>query len=298
MYLSKLSIEGYKNFLEKFEITFAQGLNVLVGENAVGKSAIVDAIRLLLPEDEFGRKSISDFDFHRPFKKSKDRSKSFRIKGIFEELSKEELIAFLPWNVEDKHASLTFHADNKTNQRGHYKWVRWGGASRSSIFETDLFDTINCIYLPPLRDAEAKLREGKGSRLARLLKNLNKVQLKSGDTHPLEDKVKKFNEELAEDEDETIFKANKLISSRMEEAMGSIFGQETLIQFSEINFNRIVESLRLFFFPKSKLPKHEICSEALRKTVSVTIIFCIWQQYLQNLPAHLVMMNYQVIKNT
>jgi predicted ATP-dependent endonuclease of OLD family len=123
------------------------------------------------------------------------------------------------------------------------------------MFEKELFESIHCIYLPPLRDAEAKLREGRGSRLARLLLNLNKKDLierqKLNEPHPLEEKVRDFNKKLS-DEDETIGKANKLIQDRLREALGSIFGQDTRIQYSELNFNRIVESLRLVFYPELK----------------------------------------------
>ncbi len=54
MYLKSISITGYKNFGNEFSIELNNGLNVLVGENGVGKSAIIDAIRHLLQEDEFG----------------------------------------------------------------------------------------------------------------------------------------------------------------------------------------------------------------------------------------------------
>jgi len=44
MYLGNLVIEGYKNFCKPFEIKFSKGLNVLVGENSTGKSAIIDEV--------------------------------------------------------------------------------------------------------------------------------------------------------------------------------------------------------------------------------------------------------------
>jgi predicted ATP-dependent endonuclease of OLD family len=123
------------------------------------------------------------------------------------------------------------------------------------MFERELFETINCIYLPPLRDAESKLQEGKGSRLARLLKNLNGKALneakQKGELHPLEEKVKAFNEQLATDHSQSIDKANRLIRRRLTEALGTVFGQDTNIRFSETNFSRIVENLRLLFFPKA-----------------------------------------------
>lgn len=254
MYLSKLDIEGYKNFGTKACIEFHEGLNVLIGENGVGKTAIIDALRLLFPEDDY-RSPISDSDFYRPFSQIKEEgAKSFRIHGKFEGLSKTEIVAFLPWTNIEGNATLTLQVDNKTNNKGRYKPLLWGGASRSSMFETELFDAIDCIYLPPLRDAEAKLREGKSSRLAKLLKNLNKQSIKEAreknKPHSLEKRVKEFNDELAKDDKESISKASDLIKNSLRDAIGDVFGQDTKIQFSETSFNRIVECLRLFFFPE------------------------------------------------
>ena len=45
MFLERLHIEGYKNFGKLFNIEFRKGLNVLVGKNAVGKTAIIDSVR-------------------------------------------------------------------------------------------------------------------------------------------------------------------------------------------------------------------------------------------------------------
>ncbi len=254
MFLSELNIEGYKNFGQKTTICFHKGLNVLVGENGVGKTAIIDALRLLFPEDDF-RSPISESDFYRPFSKTKeDAAKSFRICGKFEDLSKTEIVAFLPWTDIEGNATLTLQVDNKTNNKGRYKPLLWGGASRSSMFEKELFDAIDCVYLPPLRDAEAKLREGKSSRLARLLKHLNKQSIKEAreknELHSLEKRVKDFNDELAKDDKESISEASNLIKKSLIDAIGEVFGQDTHIQFSETSFNRIVESLRLFFFPE------------------------------------------------
>lgn len=254
MYLENLTIEGYKNFCKPFEIKFSKGLNVLVGENSTGKSAIIDVLRLLLQENEFGRSLVSDKDFHTPFNDPRSPVNFFRICGFFNGLSEQEKVAFLPWTDDQGNATLTLQVENKLNSRGRFKWECWGGVSKSSMFERELFETIHCIYLPPLRDAEAKLSEGRGSRLARLLRNLNKQELKKAKNenklHELEEEVKTFNEKLIERD--SIQKANKLIRDRLKEVLGTVFGQDTQIQYSEINFNRIVENLRLLFFPDLK----------------------------------------------
>lgn len=252
MYLKHLEIQGYKNFRDKFSITFSKGLNVLVGENGSGKSAIIDAIRLLFLEDEFVRNPISDTDFNRPFDKPTEQAKAFQLCGNFDDLNDAEKVAFLPW-TDGGQARLTLLVDNKANRYGSYKRALWGGASRASIFESELFEIINCIYLPPLRDAEARLQGGKSSRIARLLRNLNRKELKTdrrGENHPLVKIFKDFNDEMAADNNGSIVKANELIKQRLIEVLGTVFGQDTHIQFSETNFNRIVESLRLLFLPK------------------------------------------------
>lgn len=254
MYLHKLHIEGYKGFQGPFSVSLQKGLNVIVGENASGKTAIIDAIRLLLREDEFGRTPINESDFHRPFIPPQKSAPAFRLRAEFADLSDKEHVAFLPWSDDNGDASLTLLVDNKQNHRGHYKRTLWGGVSQASMFEWELFDSINCVYLPPLRDAEARLSEGRSSRLARLLKNLQRREIQEakrrGENLPIEKEVSEFNKRLSEDESGAIAQANKLIRTRLAKSFGPVFGQDTCIQFSEVNFNRIVESLRLMFFPE------------------------------------------------
>ncbi|WND02729.1 AAA family ATPase [Temperatibacter marinus] len=252
MYISNISIENYKGIGQKTAIHLRQGLNVIVGENASGKTSIIDAIRLLLREDEFGYTPVSESDFHKPFEVSAQASESFVIQASFAGLTKDDKVTFLPWYDIDQHATLNLKVENK-EKYGRFKRHVWGGSSKSSAFEWELFEKFNCIYLPPLRDAEAKLKEGKASRLAKLLKNIEAKALKElkdkGEIHSLEKKVQSFNHDIATSDDLPIKKMNDLIKSKLTDAVGEVFGQDTHIGFSEVGFNRIAESLRLFFFP-------------------------------------------------
>jgi hypothetical protein len=49
--------------------------------------------------------------------------------------------------------------------------------------------------------------------------------------------------------DETIKTANDAIRKYARESMGSLFGQDTQVQFAEASFERIVERLRLLYYP-------------------------------------------------
>ena len=83
VYLATLNIAGFKNFEAPYEISFCKGLSVLVGENGVGKSAVVDAIRLLLLGDEFGRNLVSEAALHAPFDDPRSARRCFRTPRDF-----------------------------------------------------------------------------------------------------------------------------------------------------------------------------------------------------------------------
>ena len=256
MFIEKLKISGYKIFSNSEEIHFQRGMNLLVGENGCGKSSIIDALRLLLIDDSSGRNKISDSDFFKGYEETSTPSDVITCNISFSGLSEQERIAFLPWYYDKDHISLNLIVENRTNNYGRYKKIIWGGHSKASIFENELFDLIKCIYLPPLRDAETSLESGRNSRLSKLLLKLTDVDLANGTTrHPLEVKVNDFNKELATDE--TIVEVDNAISEKLSDALGLVFSQSTSIQFSPIDLRRIVENLRLLFFPifKSDTPK-------------------------------------------
>ena len=253
MHIKKLSIVGYRCFSEGFEINFRKGLNVIVGENGSGKTTIINSFRQLFIDTESGSYNVSSDDFNKPFKEKSIASDSFKIKVEFDELVKAEPIAFLQWSDAKNNVILNLEVLNK-ELRGRFKKSFWGGNSKSSQFDVELFDKIHCIYLPPLRDAESKLVNGRQSRLSKLLKFIEAEQIKkckkAEEQHPLEKKFKEFNQSLIDDKDSSIKKANKLIADHLLEAIGQNFSQSTHIQFVENEFSKIVENLRLIFFPK------------------------------------------------
>ncbi|WP_058119217.1 ATP-dependent nuclease [Photobacterium kishitanii] len=261
MYLNKLNVKGFRCFEENFEINFSSGLNVIVGENGAGKTAIISAIRQLFQDSESGRYSINNDDFFCAFIPNAIAASSFSICAHFSDLDAKEKVAFLPWTGGTEIAKLNIQAENK-EIRGRYKRLLWGGASISSQFDAELIDLIQCIYLPPLRDAESKLTNGRQSRLSRLLKAINRKELKKcrkdDQLHPLEEKFKVFNESLATDEELSIKSANTLIAEHLEKAIGIHFGQKTRIQFVESDFTKIVESLTLLFFPNMSSDNQEL----------------------------------------
>ena len=168
MWIFQLSIQGYKSACKRSEISFNKGLNVLLGENGCGKTAVINALRLLFREPE-SNYACSPDDFYC----SLDRSyitNTIEIDALLTGLTEDEKITFLSWCNADFNAHLHLRITENQTKPGSMKRKYWGGESTASIFEEDTFDRVECIYLPPLRDAEARLSAGRRSRLAWLLK--------------------------------------------------------------------------------------------------------------------------------
>ncbi|MBP2033222.1 putative ATP-dependent endonuclease of OLD family [Clostridium algifaecis] len=259
MYLSKISIKGYRLFDEEISIKFNKGINVLVSENGCGKSTIIDAIRMLLNEDDYSRNGVNQEDFYYSIDNS-IQSEEINIKGKFSDLSDKKKIEYLTWLDDNYDAILNLSIIKKLDNRNHYKKKIWGGESSNSIFEWEALNDIQCAYLPALRDAKKKLRAGRGSRLARLLLNLSQDEIeekrKTGKLMEIEEDVNNFNKKLSGKGD--IKKADEMINKILQNALGSVFGQKTKIQFNDLTYERIVESLRLVFFSGTQINEETV----------------------------------------
>jgi len=249
LYISKLNILGYKNCNNKATISLNKGLNILVGENASGKTTIIDAIRMILKETEYSYMNIKESDFYRSFTET-NKSENIKIDLYFNGLTADEEVTFLTWCDADFNAKLHLEVDRNPNRKGYYKKTIWGGASKASAFEEETFECIDCIYLPPLRDAEEKLSNGRKSRLATLLKHQYMTQ---EEKNSLVDKVSQFNQSIVANENseyKEIAKAKNDINNYLKKAMGQVLGQSINLQFADASFISILQSIKMVFFPQ------------------------------------------------
>lgn len=249
MFLSELQVKGFRLFKDPAIVKLHRGLNLLVGENGCGKSSIVDAIRILLNESEFFHRGLREEDFYQASSGGALPTLLISVSGIFSDLDDTQRVEYLTWLTPQFDAKLNVEYQYNVDSRRLLKPKRWGGNSCNSIFDWEPLEDIQCIYLPALRDAERSLRSGRGSRLSRFIINLSADELaqrrKDHKKMPLEDEVYQFNRTAAEQED--IKKANELINSSLKNAVGTIFGQSTRIQFNEPSYERIVEALQIMF---------------------------------------------------
>ena len=65
MYIEQLTIKNFRG-IEKSSISFNKSINILIGSNNIGKSAIIDSLRLIFSYGSSQKRDIyiSESDFH------------------------------------------------------------------------------------------------------------------------------------------------------------------------------------------------------------------------------------------
>jgi putative ATP-dependent endonuclease of OLD family len=185
MYLSKIEIENFRIFGSRdekkhLELSLNPGLNLIVGENDSGKTALIDAIRQLLGTTSYEWLRITEDDFHA---EGANRASELNISCEFRDLGAEEGAALLEWltvseNDQDSPfvLRLSLNAKRKELSERKSRWdreisvsVKAGLGGEGRVMEGEARDLLRVTYLKPLRDAEEELRAKKGSRLSQIL---------------------------------------------------------------------------------------------------------------------------------
>jgi putative ATP-dependent endonuclease of OLD family len=146
--------------------------NVLVGENDSGKTAIIDAIRLCLLTTAADFYRITRDDFHVG---EDGRAGTFTITCGFKDLTTEEQAVFLELLTTDDDGNVALYVTVKAELMDPlppYRvsvTTRTGRHGQGPALDGAARELLKTTYLRPLRDAEAELRSGRGSRLSQIL---------------------------------------------------------------------------------------------------------------------------------
>lgn len=151
-----------------------KGMNILIGENDAGKSAIIDSIRFLLWTTSFDSVRLQEHDFHVCGAK---RADSIVLEGTFCDLSSAQEAAVLEWLTYETDGSrslvLNLQARRHPPQPGRRARIdvitRSGRNGTGPEIGAAVRELVRATYLRPLRDAEAELRPGRQSRLSQIL---------------------------------------------------------------------------------------------------------------------------------
>lgn len=239
MYLAELNIKNFRK-LRDAKLKFQPGLNVLVGPNNVGKSAVVDALRTLLAghEEPYPRLDISDR--HRPRAGEPEGDISFHF--VFKNLSHDDEADFIAAlkPCADKTMEAHIHVRyTDADQTGRFRVKRWCGDHQDIALTSDMMENLRGVYLQPLRDAAQGLRPSRNSQLARLLHLLTDDQGREA----INAALKKLDEQLQQNE--AIKSTHAAISTRHDTMMGEQLAQVLAVGLSATDFQRLSARLSL-----------------------------------------------------
>lgn len=151
MHLNRLKLRNFRS-CEDTTLDLDPLLSVLVGENASGKSAIIDAMRLVAPAT--GRQQTAWFGADRDLTRGVDIGEPVEIAARYSGLTVSEEAVYMAQLV-DTHDDLvyrtTFATDPAVPRRQVQAWSI--GDAGADDPEPAARSRISHVYLPPLRDA-------------------------------------------------------------------------------------------------------------------------------------------------
>lgn len=188
MFISELRIENFRMFgegSEEFVLPLEPGLTALVGENDNGKTAVIDALRLVLGTRDQESFRIDESDFHQP-SGSAAPAKEIRICCKFEDLTLTEIGAFaeyLTYEAADERLVpvlyLNWKATNVVRAGKHRRFIsielKSGRTADGPTIDLEARGLLCAAYLRPLRDAERAMSAGRGSRLSQILQFTSEI---------------------------------------------------------------------------------------------------------------------------
>lgn len=253
MIISELKVYNFRRFQSVdgapgLQITFHKGLNALIGENDSGKTAVIDALKLVLLTQSNEYIKPVDEDFYR----SADGNvcSEFKIDCTLSEFTQNEaknFIEYLNFKKDGDKVEYTLQLHYRAWKDGHriYQELRVGDIEDGISIDGKARELLKAVYLKPLRDAEREMSSGRGSRISQIL--LNHPVFKDKKEHAVldifQDANKKIEEYFTDDAD------GKHILQAIRDNLASFNDQgqasNAELKTSDIQLKAILESLSL-----------------------------------------------------
>jgi len=246
MFLKRFEVKNFR-CIKNASIDFNKGVNILIGENNSGKTAVLDALRVCLSYGKQRRDIWVSLD-------------NFHLDKNNPDADIEDIEFHLFFDIEDEAEPgiyNDFHsvgADGKQELQLHFRYylyevkgekkVRysvWGGDNEGQPITPDVLHLIYFIHLDALRDAVHHLRPVRGNRLGELY---SKLVTEEDKQQTLSGKVRSV---LNEDEDwnELIEDGKAKVNEHLDETTITGKEQNVEIDFLPFEFRRIVDNLRV-----------------------------------------------------
>ena len=253
MIISELRVYDFRQFKSVdgapgLKITFHKGLNALIGENDSGKTAVIDALKLVLLTQSNEYIRPSDEDFYKPV--GEDACSEFKIDCTISDFTQNEaknFIEYLSFNQTENGIEYTLELHYRAWKEGHkiYQELRVGDIDDGISIDGKARELLKAVYLKPLRDAEREMSSGRGSRISQIL--LNHPVFKDKKEHAVLDIFRDANKRI-----EDYFIGNtdgkrilQTIRSNLESFSDKGQASDAELKTSDIQLKAILESLSL-----------------------------------------------------
>ena len=239
MYLATLTITNFRR-IQSATIEFEPGLNIIVGPNNIGKTAVVDALRSLLAgtDDPYPRFNVDDI--HLP--KGAASTGDIVFDYVFKDLSLDDEADFLHGLKVDGvgNAEVVLRVTyGDADKSGRLRSRKVCGTHHGIPMTSTMLENLRSVYLQPLRDAELGLRPSRSSQLSRLMHLLSddagKEQI-AGKLANLDDEIKKL---------KPIIETQAAITGRHKSMLGDQLAQLLAVELSGSDFTKFASRLSL-----------------------------------------------------
>lgn len=248
MHLAYIKIENYKG-IEVVETTFDPKLNIIIGENGCGKSAIIDAIRLLYNIGEPIRElSVSFDDFHQKSidnggSKVIQKSALITITYIFKGLSTAQKGAFYeymvidPNKIEEDYAKIIISYEDKDGKYPHFTYNTGNIDGQKADYKT--FELFQHYYLGALRDSTKDLLSTRNNILGKVIRRFVK---RENSESQIEQIIKDANTQLL-DRDE-VKNTRDGVNTNLESIFKKVIDNKIGVRIEEAKTEYIVNAIK------------------------------------------------------
>ena len=246
MFLKKFNIKSYR-CIKDASIDFNKGVNILIGENNSGKTAVLNALRICLSYGKQWRDiwvSVNDFhlDKNDPDAEIEDIEFHlfFEIENAVETGIYNDFLSVGDGGKQELQLHFRYHIDERSGVK-KVRYNVWGGDNEGQSITPDVLDLIYFIHLDALRDAVHHLRPVRGNRLGELYSKIvtdeKRQEFLSGKVHNVLNGDTDWNT--------LIDQGKSKVNEHLKETTITGKEQNVEIDFLPYEFRRIVDNLRI-----------------------------------------------------
>lgn len=259
MYLSNIKLWNFRKFgtlgdidlqHPNLDLSFTKGLNVLIGENDSGKSAILEAIKMVLKTHAYERLMWVKEDFY-------EGTDELRIELLIDGLTNSEAAHFTEWlgwidGYSPRPILRLICTVRLIDDKPIPHEIRAGMDEAGTAIDSQAREYLKVTFLKPLRDAENELTAKKYSRLSQILEGHDLFKKGADGKELFEDYVATANRQIKEwFEDDTAedgqLSNKEQIKGVIDGFLGSFIQKDTASSFSisGSHIREILEKLSL-----------------------------------------------------